>query len=144
MSADREKSVPRPGTEPTTSLSELDKLKVQVLLKEYDTLRQEILGRLNNRFALVSFGTGLSVFIASRTLSWRDWILVGVWLSLVLCLWWRIGVLMLRCSSRIAEIEKRVNEIVGDRLLLWESSLGGGWLKVLSSGRPRPTQDRTK
>jgi hypothetical protein len=39
--------------------TEREKLQVQILLKEYDTLRQEIIGRINNRFALVGFGSGL-------------------------------------------------------------------------------------
>jgi hypothetical protein len=114
----------------TRQFSEADKLKVTVLLKEYDTLRQEIVGRINNRFGIVSLGSALGVFLVSQQPTRGRVALIGVWAVLILVLWWRTGLLILRCSKRIAEIERAVNLLVGDELLVWETRGGRSWMRL--------------
>lgn len=111
--------------------SESEKLQIQILLKEYDTLRQEIVGRINNRFSLVGFGSGLAVFLASQKPTHWGWLLIVSWLVALLLLWWRTAKLLRRCSVRIADLERQINRLAGAELLAWESHHGGGWLKKI-------------
>jgi len=106
-------------------------MKVTVLLKEYDTLRQEIVGRISNRFGLVSFGSALVVFLVTQQPPRGRLVVVGLWVVFLLVLWWRAGVLIRRCSKRIAEIERKVNSLVGEDLLVWETRIGGrSWMRL--------------
>jgi threonine/homoserine/homoserine lactone efflux protein len=106
-------------------------MKVTVLLKEYDTLRQEIVGRISNRFGLVSFGSALVVFLVTQQPPPGRLVVVGLWVVFLLVLWWRAGVLIRRCSKRIAEIERKVNSLVGEDLLVWETRIGGrSWMRL--------------
>jgi hypothetical protein len=113
--------------------SEREKLQIQILLKEYDTLRQEIVGRINSRFSLVGFGSGLAVFLASQKPTEWDWLLIVSWLLALVILWWRTAILLRRCSIRIAYLEQQINSLAGAELLAWESHHGGGWLRRIRS-----------
>ena len=100
-----------------------ERFRVEVLLREYDTLRTEILQRVRTRFELLAFLGVVAGLVAegdsTARLSWLAPIALslaaGVWL------WLRQGIL--RCAGRIAAIETEVNERVGGgTLLVWETS----------------------
>lgn len=110
------------------------KVKIDLLLKEYDSLRSEILTRCNSRFAILGLIGGTLAYAGSQTkvpwyLQWTPeygQILFAVSLLIVAFLliavvWWRLGQLINRCSMRIAEIEKKINQLAGQELLCWES-----------------------
>jgi len=96
--------------------------KVEVLLKEYGTLREEILQRSNQRFQFIAIAGAMGAFAIFRTspLSLTQTAAIIAAVVTVLWVWCRLGHLILRCSRRIAEIERRVNDLAGDDLLQWE------------------------
>ena len=116
------------------------KAKIDILLKEYETLRNEITHRINSRFAIVGF-TGaiiaftisqlkgvvwpeliwpLSVFGTTKEVAWPGSIL-GLAAVFLMALWRRLGTLIKRCSIRISEIEAQINNLAGQELLVWET-----------------------
>lgn len=100
-----------------------EQTKIQILLKEYDALRAEILQRSNQRFAFLTlFGAigTYSLFIASSLKSYQ---IIALIFSAVflLAVWFRLGILIARCSRRISEIEEEINSMAGQKLLKWES-----------------------
>lgn len=99
------------------------KEKIDVLMHEYNRLREEILQRERNRFASMAYLGAIAVFLLTREqvpLSWKPWLGAGAVLTLVavwLIDWWLIGA----CATRITEIEQQVNRLAEDTLLVWDS-----------------------
>jgi len=120
--------------------------KISILLKEYDTLRAEILATNNNRNQFITIIFGAIAFGANRTIDLTFWIysavvLVGVCLFGGL-LWNDVR----KLSGRISELEQDINELAGGKhLLKWEtlhsSAKGGffGWFptkrRAIGKGR---------
>jgi hypothetical protein len=100
-----------------------DKEKIDILLKEYDTLRAEILQRLSNRFAFLGlFGAvGAYGFFVSGNISISQKIVLFLTALFLLSVWMQLGIVVARCAKRVAEIEGYVNQIAGEKLLKWES-----------------------
>jgi len=98
-------------------------LQIDVLFKEYDTLRAEILSRTNNRFAITAFLGAVAAFFATRTELIAVVSIGGVVISLLVLggIWFYLGELINKCAQRVKEIEARVNELAGTQLLEWES-----------------------
>ena len=132
--------------EPVPQLDPKD--SIDILMREYETLRTEILHRIRNRFAIVGYVGVVMMFIftKSKEIPWPD--LFGplykyndskdlIWpLAVLACTslfllfyWLQEGRLMLRCSSRITEIEKTANELSGRELLVWETRVQSSWLR---------------
>lgn len=102
-------------------MNEID--KINIVLKEYETLRTEILQRISNRFAFLSlFGAigAYGLFKAAEISLFQAFVLFFAVIFLF-AVWWQLGNVIARCSKRIAEIEKLINEISGEKLLKWES-----------------------
>ena len=111
-------------TEPASSTINQDaKIKIDILLKEYDTLRTEIIHRINNRWRATGFGIAAVALVGSLSALDKQLVTLIVVASALalLALWSRSWYLIQRCELRIAEIEQRVNEIAGERLLVWET-----------------------
>jgi len=96
------------------------KTKIDILLKEYETLRNEIQVRINNRFTIFGLFAATGTFTATQSRTLLNWIIASLFVMSLLVLWWRLGYLIKRCSSRIAELEQLVNELAGEELLAWE------------------------
>lgn len=115
---------------PSALISSDAKTKIDVLMKEYDTLRQEILARSNNRFSILGLmfaaATALAAFkntsmlkdISLTTAAWS----MAVWLLLMGAVWWSLGRLIYACNRRLVMIERQVNELAGEELLRWETT----------------------
>lgn len=111
------------------------KFKIDILLKEYDTLRAEILQRINARFGIIGFLGTLFAFVLSKW-EWQPkncsfdvrWPIVALGLTVLLGTWWWFGIRMQRLAARVSSIEKRVNQLAGEELLTWETYYGWGRL----------------
>jgi hypothetical protein len=112
-----------------------DKDKIDILLKEYDTLRQEILMRINHRFLMLGIiGTLLGFVLINDNPQLRihifglstKIILLMSGALLLLALWLFLGYLLGTLAARISTIERQINEIAGKKLLEWESRHGWG------------------
>jgi hypothetical protein len=116
----------------TAALSSKD--QINILLKEYDTLRAEILGRMNHRWqmlgligAIVTFASAQSGAIAGRAIA-------GVMAVGLFGLWLNSGRYVARLARRVSDIEKRVNGLAGENLLEWESQGGDRVIRRLFKG----------
>jgi len=109
----------------TAPLSADDKAKIEILLREYDTLRSEIMSRTNNRFAIIGFIVALIAFIGSQSdvPLYGRCVIGGLAILVVLAVCFRFGQLIKRCAVRIAEIEEKINNLMGEDLLAWESQI---------------------
>jgi hypothetical protein len=111
---------------------------VEVLLREYDTLRRESLDSITHRTQVASFGLAAvgalfaAPFLApldSRSTTLLMGILaVGIPLVSVLVLRMWLGEFerMHRAGSYLCWLEHRINSALGDHLLTWESWLRDG------------------
>ena len=99
-----------------------EKDKVQILLKEYDALRAEILQRISHRFSFLGLtgAVGGYAFFVAKDLSTYQTVVLMMGTLALFGVWWQLGNLIARCSHRISEIEKTVNSIAGEPLLTWE------------------------
>jgi hypothetical protein len=108
-----------------------------IMLKEYDTVRQEALTALTVRTAILGFGlaTVAGVFTAAVSILTRDsaqyktlasgllvLVIPSVTLS-VLCLWWGEYRRMQRAGKFLVELESRINKEEKRDLLGWEHQL---------------------
>jgi hypothetical protein len=111
-------------------------LKIDILLKEYDTLRTEILNKINTRYGIIGFLGALFAFVLNKW-EWQPkncpfdtrWPVVIIGLLILFGIWLWIGVLIQGIAVHICSIEKRINQLAGDELLSWEThcSLGCIW-----------------
>jgi hypothetical protein len=129
---------------------------IQILFKEYDTLRAELIARNNGTFQLMALGAAEIAVCVGWWEKWgyrpSGWILVVFCLTitaLLLCLF-NLGIGV--CTKRVREIENHVNELAGVNLLCWENRFGAGargWIipsKITPdlTGTPVPPSDRWK
>jgi hypothetical protein len=104
------------------------KSRIDILLKEYDVLNTQIISRINNRFAI----TGLLCFVGSLIFFKSDETTnpIYTWfgpaasvfvLLLLLVIWFILGKLIKNLSVRVSQIEKKINSLAGEELLIWET-----------------------
>lgn len=102
-----------------------DKDKVTIYLAEYTTLRNEVVARINTRWTFLGIAAAvMSVLISGKV---ENWILLILALSLTLltltyCLW-QTWFFILRCVKRIREIERAVNALAHEEILVWETRM---------------------
>ena len=97
--------------------------KIQVLMKEYETLRSEMIQRFNSRFQfimIIGAISGYSFFEIENNSYHKILVLIIAMIS-VIAIWFWIGYLTAEQSWRISDIEKQVNELAGQKLLRWET-----------------------
>jgi hypothetical protein len=97
--------------------------KIQILLKEYETLRAEVVQRFNHRFHFLTIigGLGAFIFFKADKISYLQISAVVLAAISVIVVWFWIGDVIARCSRRISELERKINEIAGEDLLMWET-----------------------
>ena len=101
---------------------------VEVVLHEYDSLREEVLSRMNSRFQLLGLVSIAATLLGVSGLSshWH-WVLVIVIAALILLgLWLYFGFAIKRCAVRLRQIEEEVNGILDRQVLKWERRLPKG------------------
>jgi len=98
---------------------------IEILFKEYDTLRAEILAAINNMYQVIGFGVALATALlswsASKGLHVGFWIMLVVLPLIIWLFWLALHVQISRATERIREIESHVNAIAGEELLRWET-----------------------
>lgn len=99
-----------------------DKDSIQILFKEYDTLRAEILQRIGHRFAFLGlFGAvGGYAFFSFKRLALYQIVTLAVCATILFLVACQLGNLIARCSKRVGEIEQSINSYAGEKLLKWE------------------------
>jgi hypothetical protein len=113
--------------EPAQSSEVTEPKKIEILLQEYSTLRQEIIGRTSHGFQLVTVGAVLWIW-ASTTKSGETVYKPAICFAFV-AFFFAIGATLKGTSAavkRVREIESDINRRAGEELLIWESKRGGG------------------
>ncbi|HLI62850.1 MAG TPA: hypothetical protein VKV05_05590 [Terriglobales bacterium] len=109
---------------------------VEILFKEYDTLRAEIISRTNNAVqlgtAFAALGFGIVTWSVSRsTITTLRGVatLAGVILALVVFYvilnQWLVQLDIDNAAARLRELESQINRLCGAELLRWETHWGG-------------------
>jgi len=99
---------------------------IQILFKEYDSLRAEIIARTNVGYQLLGLGAGALAWLLSRPINQVfvfSLVIIGIAMIIFVGVWWRDTYM---CSCRIKEIEKEINTLAGAALLKWETGWTGG------------------
>lgn len=103
-----------------------DYQKIEILLKEYDTLRTELNERFRQRFQFITiFGSiGAFALFTKENLTHYHFVFLA-FIPVVLCIvWFWIGSLIVEESRRIAQIEAEINSLAKTELLCWETTQG--------------------
>ncbi len=101
--------------------------RIDILLKEYDTLRAEILNRTNNLFTLMAIGGGVLTLLLSFKNELRLWLPLLLIFGLIFgFIAWVNDRNIRRIARRLMQIEYQVNQIAGGDtpLLEWETHWG--------------------
>jgi hypothetical protein len=98
---------------------------LELLLKEYDTLREEVLARVQSRFQLLSFLVAAAAFVVGQSSLTQIsvglwWLLVGV-VALVGIVWFYFRVMIENCAKRLRQIEGALNGSAPTQVMQWES-----------------------
>lgn len=107
--------------------------KIEILIKEYETLREEVLTTMQVRNSILSFGLATIgvILTAAIALVGNSALLSGLVLSaivpsisiFILFMWLGEYQRMQRAGRFLVELEKKINEIAAGELLTWETSL---------------------
>ena len=95
-------------------------LVIEVLLHEYDALRDEVLSRTSARFQLLGYLSIAASLLGVSNVS-KNWIwvyLVVITLVTLIVLWLYFGWAIRRCAVRLREIEIEVNGTLGQEVIL--------------------------
>jgi hypothetical protein len=94
--------------------------QLALIMKEYDTLRAEMIARINARFLMLTvLVTLLGIFLKKVGESAVPGLTAAM--IAVFGIWFYFGVLMERLSRQIRHIERRINRLCQFRVLQWES-----------------------
>jgi uncharacterized membrane protein len=103
-----------------------EKEKTQILLNEYNSLRNEINARISNAFQVAAIATG-AVALCFQS-QWqgqvRDLALLIIVLGTIILLW-IIFHNFFNAGLRVQELESDINRRVKEKLLIWENERGG-------------------
>jgi hypothetical protein len=117
-----------------------DATRIKVLLAEYETLRSEIISRMNSRFNIIGYiGAIMAFFVVQiNNIDWTQFywpeeilhvrakiglptlLLLGG-LTLLFLIWVIFGSLVKKLSRRISQLEFKINAIANENLLTWET-----------------------
>src|ERR1700722_3367680 len=102
-----------------------DPEKIDILLKEYDSLRSELVGRVTYWYQLGALAVLVLGWVALCPLDKRTAII----LALLVSLGTFFAALLARdvriLGKRIRQLEKEINTLAGADLLKWETHYGG-------------------
>ena len=122
MSSDSIQSSQASSVESTTTLVEKD--KIQILIAEYNTLREELIAAGNKMYQILTVGSALLVFLISQYPTPKFWLAVIAAIIIVVV----FSVLNIADTRRLAlkvrQLEEEINKRAGETLLTWESHHG--------------------
>lgn len=117
--------------------------KISVLLHEYNTLRAEIINKGNHLYQLFALCGILFIWIVGHPVDRRFWISIFASLTLLLVGWWFIYRDVEKAAERLREIEKMINDLADEDLLVWETRWGGAVTGYWGRARPLSPAPRT-
>jgi ABC-type multidrug transport system fused ATPase/permease subunit len=95
---------------------------IDVVLHEYDSLRAEIQDRMVARFQLIGYLGIAATLLGTTDISKLSRVLLITFAVIgFIIVWFSFGFYIRRLARRLREIEKEVNEKLGEEVLVWES-----------------------
>ncbi|MDQ1446094.1 MAG: hypothetical protein QOI20_2558 [Acidimicrobiaceae bacterium] len=114
-------------------------LQVNVLLKEYDALRTEVLARIRSRLELLTVAlAGFGLLLHAKHV--RPGLVAALALGVV-ALHTYFGWAIAKINRRLTAVERDVNARMGEDLLQWESRYGSRFFIRLNQGGKRRATD---
>ena len=115
-----------------TACAKLPEGAIEVVLKEYDHLKEEVRERLRTAFSHVAYGGAIAAFAvpaADQLDKWRHgWIVIAAAAIAAIALFW-VAALNMRwvqhCGKYMCDIEARINAHFGLRVVGWEHYASG-------------------
>ncbi len=106
-------------------MDDISKSKIEILFKEYDTLRTEIDTRIKSAFSLWSVAIAALAIVGGLSgTKTRAWVIASVAIIALVILWYLNESATRRCAKRVSQIEKRINDLADEELLEWELKWG--------------------
>jgi hypothetical protein len=107
----------------------MDALKIEILLREYDTLREEVMRRYDAQFqtigmmavVLVGLLAALAAGISGAIIAA---LVAGAFVVFIFLLLWADHDIT-KAAERLRELEGEINRRAGERLLRWETNAAG-------------------
>jgi hypothetical protein len=96
----------------TEKLSRKD--QITILLKEYETLPAESLGRMNHRWQMLGLIGAIITFTSTQGGATIGRVIAASMAAGLFGLWLNSGRYVARLARRVSEIEKRVNGLAGE------------------------------
>jgi hypothetical protein len=121
--------------------------KIDILFKEYDTLRAEILNRTNNLFTLMAIGGGVLTLLLSFKNELRLWLPLLLFFGLIFgFIAWINDRNIRRIARRLMQIENQVNHLAGgdEPLLEWETRWGAAAFGISRFRKDPPAEKLLK
>lgn len=110
--------------------------RIEILLHEYDSLRDEIQERIGHVYQVVIICAVLATWLLGRNMDGRFWAGATLLILLITAFGWFNGEDIKRAAAQLREIEQHINHLTGEDLLTWETQYGGAIAGYW--GRPRP------
>src|SRR2546421_9424266 len=111
--------------------------QVNIMLHEYDTLRNEILNRQNHLYQLFALAGLFFVWIAGHPIDLRFWISIAAAILVLGFGYWFIFRDTEKAAERLRQIEKKINDLAQDEILVWETRWGGAITGYWGRARPK-------
>jgi len=101
------------------------KEKIAILALEYTSLRSEINVRMSSIYQVVAVFAAVSAWMLQQPLGWHL-LLAGCMATIgfATCIWF-LARDSIKAAIRVQELEFEINKRAGEKLLIWESELGG-------------------
>ena len=104
-------------------------LNIEILLHEYDTLREEVLRRYDAQFqsigAMAVVLVGLLAALASHFDPKSVYLLIFISLFVFAAIWLWADFDITKAAQRLRELEASINRRAGEDLLRWETNATG-------------------
>jgi hypothetical protein len=113
--------------------------KVQILFKEYDALRAQILARTSNSYQLWAIGAAIITWLLSRPVNSMFWILLTPFVVIFSLFSWTARRDINKAAERLRELEREINDLASADLLQWELRWGSAVTGYLGAARPLRT-----
>ncbi len=97
---------------------------ITILFKEYESLRKEIEARTNNGYQLWPVAGVVLGYLLSRPFDGKSWLILAISIVVFAVASWTIFRDIEKAAERVREIERHINELAGQELLVWERCWG--------------------
>lgn len=108
---------------------------IEILFKEYDTLRAEIIARTTSGYQILGTGAVLSgpliALIGSRGFGRMFWVSLSLFVVFFYIVSFTFRRDITRMAARLTALESDINRLAGTELLKWETHYGvlkTGWI----------------